>query len=148
MSAGRICTREVDFADPNESAWKAAERMHQGSVGALVILNESTEPTGILTDRDLIVRVMAKGLDPNRTTIADVMTMEPKTISEDASIESAMFLMRRGGFRRLPVVDANGKLVGLLSLDDVLMLLAEEFSQIGQLLERETPQGVATESVA
>lgn len=74
--------------------------------------------------------------------------MEPKTISEDASIESAMFLMRRGGFRRLPVVDANGKLVGLLSLDDVLMLLAEEFSQIGQLLERETPQGVATESVA
>ncbi|MGB6044039.1 MAG: CBS domain-containing protein [Pirellulales bacterium] len=148
MSAGRICTREVDFADPNESAWKAAERMHQRSVGALVILNESTEPTGILTDRDLIVRVMAKGLDPNRTTIADVMTMEPKTISEDASIESAMFLMRRGGFRRLPVVDANGKLVGLLSLDDVLMLLAEEFSQIGQLLERETPQGVATESVA
>jgi CBS domain-containing protein len=122
--------------------------MHQRSVGALVILNESTEPTGILTDRDLIVRVMAKGLDPNMTTIADVMTMEPKTISEDASIESAMSLMRRGGFRRLPVVDANGKLVGLLSLDDVLMLLAEEFSQIGQLLERETPQGVATESVA
>jgi CBS domain-containing protein len=148
MSAGRICTREVDFADPNESAWKAAERMHQRSVGALVILNESTEPTGILTDRELIMRVMAKGLDPNMTTIADVMTMEPKTISEDASIESAMSLMRRGGFRRLPVVDANGKLVGLLSLDDVLMLLAEEFSQIGQLLERETPQGVATESVA
>jgi CBS-domain-containing membrane protein len=75
------------------------------------------------------------------------MTADPKTVSEDASIESALSLMRGGRFRRVPVVDGDGKLVGLLSLDDVLILLAEEFTQIGQLLERETPRGVADESL-
>ena len=76
------------------------------------------------------------------------MTVEPKTISEDASIESALSLMRSGGIRRLPVVDKYGGLVGLLSLDDVLMLLAEEFTQIGQLLERETPPAIAEQTLA
>ena len=147
MSVGRICIREVDFADADESAWQAAERMHQRSVGALIVLNQSKEPTGIITDRDLVERVMAKDLNPNTTEIKDVMTAEIKTISEDASIESALSLMRSGGFRRLPVVDTNGKLVGVLSLDDVLILLAEEFSQIGQLLARETAQGVVAESM-
>jgi CBS-domain-containing membrane protein len=73
------------------------------------------------------------------------MTHAPTTVSEDASIESALSLMRSGRFRRLPVVDAGGNLVGLLSLDDVLILLAEEFTQIGSLLERETPRGVAVD---
>ena len=143
MSVGRICVREVDVADPDESAWQAAERMHQRCVGTLVVLNESKEPTGIITDRDLVQRVMAKALDPSTTAIHDVMTVMPKTISEDASIESAVALMRSGGFRRLPVVDSDGRLVGLLSVDDVLMLLAEEISQIGELLENETPQRAA-----
>ena len=71
------------------------------------------------------------------------MTAAPKTISESDTIESALTLMRRGNFRRVPVVDSNCKLVGLITLDDILMLLAEEFSDIGNLLERETPRAVA-----
>ena len=147
MSVGKICVREVDYAVADESAWQAAERMHQRCVGTLVVLDESKEPVGIITDRDLVERVMAKGLDPNTTTINEIMTAGPKTISEDASIESAVSLMRSGGFRRLPVVDADGRLVGMLSVDDVLMLLAEEISQIGQLMEKETPPRVAAQSV-
>jgi CBS domain-containing protein len=94
---------------------------------------------------NIVERVLATGLDPNTTAVGDVMTRAPTTVPEDASIESALSLMRSGRFRRLPVVDAEGKLIGLLSLDDVLMLLAEEFTQIGSLLERETPRGVAAE---
>lgn len=147
MSVGRICVREVDLVDADESARQAAQRMHQRAVGSLVIVSSDNQPVGILTDRDLVERVLAQGKDPNATRVGQVMTADPKTVSEDASIESALSLMRGGRFRRVPVVDGDGKLVGLLSLDDVLILLAEEFTQIGQLLERETPRGVADESL-
>lgn len=147
MSVGRICVRDVDVADEYEAVWQAAERMHQRAVGTLVILNDANEPIGVITDRDLVERVLARRRDPNTTSVGRVMTADPKTISEDASIESALSLMRSGRFRRLPVVNGEGKLVGLLSLDDVLMLVAEEFTQIGQLLERETPRGIAAESM-
>ena len=70
------------------------------------------------------------------------MTRTPVTVSEDDSIESALSLMRSGRFRRLPVVAGEGKLAGLVSLDDVLMLLAEGFVEIGRLLQQETPRGV------
>ena len=148
MSVGRICVREVDLVDQSETAWQAAERMHQRAVGTLVVLSDTQEVIGIVTDRDLVERVLAVGRDPNTTMVGDVMTHAPKTVSEDASIESALSLMRNGRFRRLPVVDAQAKLVGLLSLDDVLMLLAEEFTPIGGLLERETPRAVVAEPIA
>jgi CBS domain-containing protein len=146
MSVGRICVRDVDLADADETVRQAANRMHQRAVGTLVILNAANEPIGIVTDRDLMERVLAEGRDPRTTLVGNVMTSDPRTVSEDASIESALSLMRSGRFRRLPVVDRDGRLVGLISLDDVLMLLAEEFTRIGQLLERETPSGVAAES--
>ena len=147
MSVGRICVREVDLADAGESVWKAAERMHQRAVGSLLVLNDASEPVGILTDRDLVERVLAQGKDPTATPVVEIMTANPKTIDEDGSIESALALMRSGRFRRLPVVDRQAKLVGLVTLDDVLMLLAEEFKQIGGLIERETPSGVAEQAV-
>jgi CBS domain-containing protein len=143
MSVGRICTREVDIATATESVWQAAERMHQRSVGALVVLNDRKEPIGILTDRDLVVRVMTQSLDPHTTQIAEVMTRSPETIVEDAAIETALTRMRRGAFRRLPVVDTRGRFVGLVALDDVLMLLAEELAEVGRLLRRETPRAAA-----
>ena len=71
------------------------------------------------------------------------MTAPIKTIGEDAGIETALSLMRSGEFRRMPVVDREGRLVGVLSLDDVLTLLAEEFAEIGHLLDRQTPRAAA-----
>lgn len=86
--------------------------------------------------------MLAKGQHPLETQLREVMTSDPQTISEDSPIESALALMRDGKFRRLPVVDKNKQLVGLVSLDDILMLLAEEFTDVGQLLKRETPAAV------
>ena len=143
MSLGRICVREVDLAEPQESVQTAAERMHARNVGSLVILDEDKHPIGIVTDRDLTLRVLAAGKNPYDTTVAEVMTHGAATLREDASIESAIMAMRSGPYRRLIVVDDEGKLVGLVSVDDILDLVIGELTNIGELLQRESPAVLA-----
>jgi CBS domain-containing protein len=139
MCVTDICVRNVDLAKAEEPAWIAAERMHQRAVGALVVVNELQQPVGIVTDRDLVERVLATGRDARDVVIAEAMTKEPVTISESASLECALAAMRSGKFRRLPVVNDEGKLCGLVSLDDILMCIAREMSLAGDLLKEETP---------
>ena len=134
MSVARICLREVDIAALAESVVDAARRMRDQGVGTLVVVDEVGRPVGLLTDRDLAVRVLADAADPRAVSVGDVMTRNPRTVSEGTPIESALALMASGAFRRLPVVNEDGRLVGILSLDDLLGLLAEEFALIGRLL--------------
>jgi CBS domain-containing protein len=143
MSVGSICLREVDIAEPEENVQTAAMRMHARKVGSLVVVNKSREPIGIVTDRDLTVRVLAQGRDPVATTLSEVMTPRPKVVREGSSIEESLRLMRAGAFRRVPVVDPSGKLAGLVTLDDVLDLLSEEFREIRGVLEQESPRTFA-----
>lgn len=142
MTIGRICNRDVDLAEIGESVQAAAERMLQRSVGTLVVLDESRKPVGILTDRDLATRVLGLKRD-GQTLVGEVMTQNVKTVCEETPIEDVVAAMKSEVARRFPVVDVEGKLVGLVSVDDILLLLAEEFTMIGQLLERETPRRVA-----
>ena len=113
----------------------------RGRADCLVVVNEDAKPVGIITDRDLFPLLLTVR-NPTETSLSEIMTPAPKTVSEETPIESALAIMRSGRFRRLPVVDHDNKLVGLVTLDDILMLLAEEFVQIGGLLERETPRSV------
>jgi len=139
MTVGRICTREVDVADPQESVKTAAERMSERNVGSLVVQNPAGEPIGMLTDRDIVVRLVAgRMFDLKRTRVEDVMTVSPKVVSEKTSIEDALAVMRSGGFRRLPVVGREGKLLGIVSLDDVMELLANEIADVGKLLSSQS----------
>lgn len=140
MSVARICLREVHLAEASESVFEAGRRMRDRRVGTLVVVDDAGKPVGLLTDRDLVLRVVASGGDPRAISVGKVMTEHPQTVSERTPIESALSLMRSGSFRRLPVVNDDGKLVGIVSLDDVLSLLAEEFELIGALLEREAPR--------
>ena len=144
MSAGRICVRTVDVAEPHESAATAARRMSDRNVGTLVVANARNEPVGMLTDRDLTVRVLARGRDPDATTVNSVMTPDPEAVTEGTPIEDALRVMRKGPYRRIPVVDETGRLAGVLSLDDILELFAEEFGSIGKLLRQETPATLAS----
>lgn len=144
MSVGQICVRHVDTALPNEDVYVAAERMLQRAVGTLVIVNTEEQPIGIVTDRDLVERVLAKGRNPNETMLCAIMTPSPKAVSDETSIEYALALMRSGRFRRLPVVDQQQRLIGLISLDDILMSLGNEFIQVGRLLAQETPRCIIT----
>ncbi len=143
MSVGRICIREVDLAELDESAQTAAQRMHTRNVGTLIVLDKGSRPIGILTDRDLTVRVVAKGLDPALAAVRDVMTKTPETVYEDTPIEMALSRMRTACCRRIPVVDEDRKLVGVVSLDDIVDLLSEELSEIGGLLRSESPSDLA-----
>jgi CBS domain-containing protein len=117
--------------------------MHARNVGTLVVVNEQGVPIGMLTDRDLALRVVAAGRSPYGTTVGQAMTENPAILREDASLESAIVAMCAEPCRRLPVVDDAGCLAGLLSLDDVIGVLASDLTQIGNLLRRESPANLA-----
>jgi CBS domain-containing protein len=144
MSVGRIGVRSVDVAEMDESTTVAAQRMHARNVGMLVVVDKEQRPLGVVTDRDLVVRVLAESRDPSETTLGEVMNRLPHTANEEMPIEEALGIMRFGPYRRLPVVNREGRLVGILSLDDIIDLLAEEFGEIGKLLRKESPQSLAT----
>ena len=142
MSVGQICSRIVVGASPAESVRTGASRMAQYDVGTLVILEgeEGSYAVGIVTDRDIVVRCMAEGLDPDHTPLMKVMTRPVRTVHEDTPIEEAVREMARG-VRRLVVTAEGNRPVGILSLDDVLELLIGEFAPLKALLQR---QGVHT----
>ena len=144
MTVGRICVREVDLAEPDETAMVAGQRMGARNVGTLLVIDDARRPVGILTDRDLALRVVGAGLEPREVIVAEVMTRNVRTIRDSTPIETALAEMRRLGLRRLAVVDGHEGLVGVLSVDDVLALLAEEFGSLGRILQASSPTASAT----
>jgi CBS domain-containing protein len=103
---------------------EAAAMMASQSIGAVVALRDGGM-SGIFTERDLLVKVAAAGLDVQTTSVADVMTTDVATITVDNTVEDAVAKMRDGGFRHLPVVDASGEPFAMLSLRDLIALVTE-----------------------
>ncbi|MCC7014402.1 MAG: CBS domain-containing protein [Planctomycetes bacterium] len=143
MTIARICQRDVDSAMASESVRTAAQRMSSRSVGTLLVLDAQRRPIGILTDRDLALRVVSEGRVPATTSVEDVMTRGLVTLSDTASIDDALALMRAKAVRRLPVVGGDGRVVGLVSMDDILALMAHEMWQLGRLIARSSPSALA-----
>jgi CBS domain-containing protein len=139
IGIGSICQRNLDLIRTDDSIATAADRMRQRTVGSLIVVNGSKQPIGIVTDRDLVIRALADDKDVNLTPVIEVMTPDVVVATGDTSISAALRLMRDGPFRRLPVVDNEGVLVGLVTLDDILMQVARELHEIGGLIELETP---------
>lgn len=140
MPIGEICNREVVVCFPKESAVEAAKLMRQYHVGDLVIVEEGNGkrvPVGIVTDRDLVVEVMAKEIEPAQFTVADLMSRDLLTAREDDGIYETIQRMRIHGVRRLPVVDKTGALMGIISIDDLFSLIAEEMTELTRLTARE-----------
>jgi CBS domain-containing protein len=140
MSVGKLCNRDVVFIERDGPLSQAAELMRSYHVGALVVVDQRDGrrvPAGILTDRDLVVEVIAKGVPLDSVTVGDVMSFELVTAREEDSIDDALRRMRTKGVRRMPVVDAEGALIGVLSLDDLLEVLAEEFMEAVRIILRE-----------
>src|SRR5262245_10820200 len=145
MSVGQICQHQVDQVDVEDTVREAARRMSQHAVGTLIIVNHQQEPVGIVTDRDIITRVVAMARDPITTLVGEVMTAHCTKVREETPIEKALSLMRNGSFRRLPVVDRLGKLKGIVSLDDILLYLSGHLGLVKQLLLAQTPAGAVVE---
>jgi CBS domain-containing protein len=141
MSIGEICTRETVFTTRDTTVATAARLMRHHHVGTLVVVEQMNGgrrvPVGIVTDRDVVVEVMATGLDPNAITVGDIMGQELVTARESEGVLETMQIMRYKGVRRLPIVDKDGQLVGIVSIDDLLEVLAEEFSELAKIMARE-----------
>ncbi len=140
MAIGEICNRDVVIVGRDESTLEAARLMRQHHVGDVLVVEEikgRKEPVGIVTDRDLVVEIMAPGLDPAAITVGDIMGLDLSTVRESTGVFEAIQYMRTKGVRRLPVVDAHNGLVGILTLDDLLELLSEEMLAIARLVRLE-----------
>ena len=94
-------------------------------------------PVGILTDRDLVIEILARDVDMNAVTVGDVMSAELASARESDGIYETLQRMRAKGVRRMPVVNAGGSLVGILTADDLLALLADELTALARVASRE-----------
>jgi CBS domain-containing protein len=119
--------RRIYSVDANRTVLEAARYMMEHSVGAVPVLRDGAL-TGILSERDIMNRVVAVGRTPGTTAVSEVMTANPRSVPADESIEECLFIMREFGFRHLPIVDGN-ELKGLVSLRDVLMHQAIEIER-------------------
>ncbi len=140
-TAGEFCNRRVAIARRGEPIIDAARRMRDEHVGCLVVVDESDGrriPVGLLTDRDIVVGVVAKtDRHLGAVTVGDVMTSNVVTAREDEDLADACKRMRSLGVRRMPVVQANSALAGLVAFDDLVAWLQEEVSDLAELLARE-----------
>ena len=140
MNVGIHCTREVVITKPETEIRAAAKLMRECHVGDLVVVEHKDNeniPVGILTDRDLVVEVLALDLNPETVTVADIMSFEPVTVSVEAGLFEALEQMRAKGIRRLLVVNKRGGLEGILTADDVLELMGEAVGDLLALIKRE-----------
>jgi len=140
MAVGEICNREVVVTGKSASVVEAAQLMRTHHVGDLVVIEERdgrNYPVGIVTDRDIVVEVVAVGVNPEELRVGDIMGPEVATARESEGLFEALRYMRDKGVRRMPVVGSEGELVGILTMDDVLSLLAEEMTELAKLVSHE-----------
>jgi CBS domain-containing protein len=126
MSLERFTRKRLVALGPGATLREAADLMRRTHVGAVVI-TRGRRPVGILTDRDLALRAVAAGATVD-TPVSEVMSGDLVVARASETLDEAFGRMRRSGVRRLPIVDGRGRLVGLVALDDLLVLLAAELS--------------------
>lgn len=141
MTIGTVCSRDVCTSRKGDALAKAAERMTQRHIGAIVVVKEGSsglEPIGILTDRDIVCGQLNPPRDLFCISVEDVMTTDVLTLREDSEIPEAVARMSERGVRRAPVVDSRGTLVGIVSIDDLLPRLAGELVALAELVRTQS----------
>jgi CBS domain-containing protein len=140
MTAGEYCNREVIITEQDASVTEAAMLMRKHHVGDLVVIERQGEkilPIGIITDRDIVIEVIAQKADPDSLIIKDIMSEGLITAEEKETLLDTLALMKNQGIRRIIVVDSQGSLQGLLSADDAIELIAEAMNDLTKLVKRE-----------
>ena len=140
MSVGQYCNRHVITTDRATEIREVARMMRHHHVGTVVVVERRGDkdyPIGIITDRDLVVEMLAQNLSPETVTVSDVMSSQLITAREDENFWRMLDRMSAKGVRRLPVVDDDRALVGILTVDDILTALAVGLSDMTRLVQRE-----------
>lgn len=140
MTIGEICNREVIVIQRDKTVLEAAKLMRQYHIGAIIVIDKSEGrlvPVGMITDRDIVIEIVATELDEAVITVGDIMVPDIFTIQESTTSHEAIEFMRRKTVRRLPIVDKTGELVGIFTLDDALQLVSEELLDLAKLVRYE-----------
>jgi CBS domain-containing protein len=136
MNISDICTVQTISCSRDETVQGAAFLMRKHHVGDLVVVDGSDDtaiPVGIVTDRDIVVSVVALGLDPASLQVGDIMSDDLLTCREEDDVYQTIEHMRVRGIRRVPVVNRHGGLAGIVSADDLLEFLAEEMGDLSRI---------------
>lgn len=139
MLIGEACNREVVVMTPEESVLEAARLMRDQHVGSIVVADKPDGercPLGVLTDRDVVIEIVAREVNPDDVTVRDALTGELTTLNERDGLLDGLRRMRDKGVRRAPVINDHGGLVGIITLDDILELVAEQVMDIASLVNR------------
>lgn len=139
MALANLCRKTVVSVPPETPVVEAARLMEQKNVGSVVVV-KGGKPVGLLTDRDMALRVMAKGKNPGATKVQEIMTKNPVVLKGNMGLFEALESVKRKGMRRFPVVNSKGKLVGIITLDDMIYLLGREMADIADIIEKEAPK--------
>jgi CBS domain-containing protein len=147
MRVTDCCNTTIVVADRGTGVVDAARLMRENHVGSIVIVERDTaqveRPVGIVTDRDLVIEVLAEDVDPHGVTLGDIMGGDVVTAEQSDDLFETLDRMRDAGIRRVPVVDEDGGLSGILSVDDALDVLADALGRLPRLVRTE----IETESV-
>jgi CBS domain-containing protein len=147
MRTGDICTRNPVFVDREASVQQAAAAMRELHVGDLVVVDGAENckrPVGMVTDRDIVLAVVAPRLDASVFTVGDIMTDHVVTASAEQDVFDTVHTMRLRGVRRVPVVDKDGELQGIFAMDDFIGLVAREMDEIAKLIGKERDREART----
>lgn len=140
MPISDICNTKVVTARKDTSIAEVARLMRESHVGCVVVVDEvkgSTVPVGLITDRDLVLEIIAAEADPGKLSAQDIVIHNVIVADEDDGILETLHSMRKHGVRRIPVVNGNGALVGIVSADDMIELIAEEMKELGKMISVE-----------
>jgi len=138
MTIYTVCQTNVVSVSPHTTIAFVSDLMKQKNIGCLII-TEDHKPVGIVTDRDLAMRVDLTNSEIGTHEISTIMTSDVSTIRKDTGIFEAVQVMKSSKVRRLPVVDMGGRLVGLITVDDIIRLLARELGEIARVIGNESP---------
>ena len=136
MRIGDICTVQTICCTSDDTVQGAALLMRKHHVGDLVVVDQDggeRVPIGIITDRDIVVSVIALGLDPASLLVGDIMSDDLLTTTVDDDVYDTIERMRARGIRRVPVIASSGALAGIVSVDDLLEFLAEEMGELSRI---------------
>ena len=140
MKLKDLCVLEVACCTPDVTVVEAARLMRQHHTGDLVVLDdadEEREPVGIVTDRDIVLQVLAKGRDPSRTKVREIMSTQLVVASDSEDYAEALQRMATHGVRRVPVVDDKRCMVGIVTLDDMLRVHAAQANRLLDIVGKE-----------
>ena len=140
MNVGNYCEREIAFLTKDASLQEAAMLMRNHHVGEVIVVdkpNGKNIPLGVVTDRDLVIEIMALEVDVEQISVGNIMSLDLITVSEDYSLSDTLDIMQKHGVRRVPVVDSNGNLSGLINMEMILKVLCQDLGKMLELINTE-----------